>query len=233
MRIDSAGMTSIRGTSAVNGSSPVTLQIYDAASSGGWTAGANFAQLQFYSNDASAAAVRAQIHATQTNAAGTQSDLVFSTYGASLTEALRITSGKGIQIARTAVTAPAESDGNVFSGTYTPTLTNTTNVASSTASSCQYMRVGNVVTVSGQVDITPTSAGAITVLGVSLPIASNLSAGRNCCGTSCIDTTVVAVIQAGSGVIVANGTDDIATFRSAPSDTTSRPHRFSFTYLVQ
>src|SRR5688500_4743620 len=34
------------------------------------------------------------------------------------------------------------------SGTYTPTLTNTTNLDGSTAYECQYLRVGNTVTVS-------------------------------------------------------------------------------------
>jgi len=70
-----------------------------------------------------------------------------------------------------------------FSGTYTPTLTNGTNVAASTAYPCQYMRVGNVVTVSGKVDIDPTAVGA-TTLGVSLPIASSLGNDYEAGGTT-------------------------------------------------
>src|SRR5439155_66361 len=48
---------------------------------------------------------------------------------------------------------------DLASGTYTPTLTNSVNVAASTAYTCQYLRVGSVVTVSGQMDIDPTGAG--------------------------------------------------------------------------
>jgi hypothetical protein len=58
------------------------------------------------------------------------------------------------------------------SGTYTPTLSNTTNIAASAAFVCQYQRVGNVVTVSGRVNITPTAASVASELGISLPIAS-------------------------------------------------------------
>src|SRR3990167_10996405 len=65
---------------------------------------------------------------------------------------------------------------NVLANTYTPTLTNVFNVAASTAYACQYMRVGNVVTVSGQVDIDPTAASTYTELDISLPIASAFTA---------------------------------------------------------
>jgi len=61
----------------------------------------------------------------------------------------------------------------ITNGTYTPTLYNTTNVAASIAYPCQYTRVGNVVTVSGIVNIDPTSTAA-TTLGISLPIASTI-----------------------------------------------------------
>lgn len=147
-------------------------------------------------------------------------------------EALRITSGQGIQIARTAVAAPAASDGNVFSGTYTPTLTNVTNVSASTAFSCQYMRVGNTVTVSGQVEITPTAANAHTLLGISLPIASSFGASRQCRGSSCMETTAASEIQLGNGGVSADTTNNRAQLRCAPSTTNNRAHSFTFTYLV-
>lgn len=57
------------------------------------------------------------------------------------------------------------------SGLYTPTITNVTNLTSSAAYVCQYSRKGSVVTVSGKVDMNPTSA-ANTALGISLPIPS-------------------------------------------------------------
>lgn len=137
------------------------------------------------------------------------------------------TVNSGLTIGRTAVTSPASTDGNVFSGTYTPTLTNTTNVTSSSATTCQYMRVGNVVTVSGQVDIDPTTTGD-TVMGVSLPVASNLSAQTNCGGTFAVLSGTV--VQGGS--IYADSVNDRVTFRMAASDTANRAYQFIFTYRV-
>lgn len=58
---------------------------------------------------------------------------------------------------------------------YTPTLTNVTNVSSSTAADSQYTRVGNVVTVFGSLNVTTTLAVA-TEVDISLPIASNFAA---------------------------------------------------------
>jgi hypothetical protein len=133
----------------------------------------------------------------------------------------------GIQTSRTGVTSPAATDGNVFSGTYTPTLTNTTNIASSTAAVCQYMRVGNVVTVSGTVTIDPTATGRI-VMGMTLPIASNFAGANECGGTfASSGTTTVNV-----GSIAADSTNDRATFDGVTADAASRVYAFSFTYRI-
>lgn len=72
------------------------------------------------------------------------------------------------------IVSTASVSGAVTSGTYTPTLFNTTNVSASTPSSCQWSRVGNIVTVSGFASVTATSATS-TVLGISLPVASNFT----------------------------------------------------------
>jgi hypothetical protein len=115
----------------------------------------------------------------------------------------------GIKTSRTAVTAPATSDGNIFSGTYTPTLTNVANIdiPASTAYTFQYMRVGNVVTVSGKIDVTVTGTG-LTRLNVSLPISSNFSAEENCAGTAVMTASGVSInIPA---TIRADTTNDVA-----------------------
>lgn len=137
-------------------------------------------------------------------------------------------SGCGIRISSTAVTAPATSDGNVFSGTYTPTLTNTTNVAASTAYPCQYMRVGSTVTVSGQVDIDPTSANADTLLELSLPIASNFAQVYQCGGTFVERSVAIDVY----GCISSNIGNDTAQFRFYPVDLNNRSYMFTFTYRI-
>jgi hypothetical protein len=139
------------------------------------------------------------------------------------------TVNSGLSIGRTAVTGtPAATDGNVFSGTYTPSLTNQTNVVLSTSYACQYMRVGNVVTVSGQIAIDPNTA-ADAVLGMSLPIASNFNGIQNLGGTFVSQQSPSAKVP---GVIYADLTNDRATFFVTPNLTTNMTYSFSFTYLI-
>lgn len=135
------------------------------------------------------------------------------------------TVNSGFTIGRSAVTSPSASDGNVFSGTYTPTLTNQTNVASSTPAVLQYMRVGNTVTVSGQVTIAPTATGN-TLLGLSLPIASSLTNATQVGGTAVSQTTTQVA------AIYADTTNNRATIRLQAAATTSLVYSFQFTYRV-
>lgn len=110
--------------------------------------------------------------------------------------------------------------------TYTPTLTNTTNVGASTPRQCTYFRVGNVVTVSGQLDI-DTTAPAQTVLGISLPIASAFTTAFQLGGTAA--PTAVADAPAG---IIADATNDRATLSYVCVDITNHTLSFTFTYQV-
>lgn len=72
----------------------------------------------------------------------------------------------------------------ISSGTYTPTITAVSNASNVSASSCQYLRVGNTVTVSGKISYDFTTGNSTTRVGISLPIASNFSANNECAGTS-------------------------------------------------
>jgi hypothetical protein len=112
------------------------------------------------------------------------------------------------------------------SGTYTPTLTNGTNVSSSTAYVCQWKRVGNVVTVSGRVDIDPTATGA-TVLGISLPVASALTGGlTTCCGMA------IAQTVAQYGAITGLTASTRAQLDAIVSSSSNATWAFHFTYVV-
>lgn len=73
-------------------------------------------------------------------------------------------------------------DGLIFAqGTYTPTLSNTTNVTSSTPVICHYIRIGNQVTVTGSAGVVTTLAVA-TVLSISLPVSSNFATATDAAG---------------------------------------------------
>jgi len=115
---------------------------------------------------------------------------------------------------------------NSTSGTYTPTLTNTTNVAASTSYQAQYMRIGNTVTVSGRVDVDPTAAGQV-VLGITIPITSNFGAVEDCAGVA-FCTTVAGM----GAALYADTTNDRASLEYIAVDLANRPLYFTFTYQV-
>jgi hypothetical protein len=112
--------------------------------------------------------------------------------------------------------------------TYTPTLTDSTNVTASTAYSTGYGRLGGMVWVSGQLAIDPTSASTLTELGISLPIASNFTAENECGGTAaCAD---VAGYSARIYADAANNRAKLAFTTGA--DVASRAWSFTFGYQV-
>lgn len=132
----------------------------------------------------------------------------------------------GISAANTRTWTVPDRDMTFEATTYTPTLTGVTNVGASTAYQCQYMRVGNIVNVSGKVDVDPTAAGA-TQLGISLPIASNLGAAEDCAGTA------FASGVAGQGAaILGDAANNRAEMNWVAVDTTNQPMLFSFTYRI-
>jgi len=115
------------------------------------------------------------------------------------------------------------------SGTYTPTLTNTTNVAASTAYVTSYMRVGNVVTVGFKVDIDATlAASTATLLGFSLPIASNFTAEEDAGGTAASDIVANLVVR-----IKADATNDGVSLVFKSLSLTNDSYNGSFTYIIK
>jgi hypothetical protein len=111
-------------------------------------------------------------------------------------------------------------------GTYTPTLTNVTNVAASTPYPCQYMRVGNTVTVSGIIDIDPTAGGGTaTQIDVSLPIASNFGNAYELGGTMGANTVTE------SGQVYAEVANNRAVFAFLAQTTAN--HSVSFVFMYQ
>lgn len=113
------------------------------------------------------------------------------------------------------------------SGIYTPTLTNSTNISASQAYECQYMRVGDVVSVSGRVNVQATAAGVQTHLGISLPVPSAMTAATQCAGTA----AAISVSGQVAG-IQADHVNDLAALSMIPSATTMQTMFFTFTYRV-
>jgi hypothetical protein len=111
--------------------------------------------------------------------------------------------------------------------TYTPTLYNTTNVAASVLNQdFIFMQEGSVVTVSGSVQIDPTSA-ASTVLGISLPVASNFGTSYDCNGNG---TSSGATPQLAS--ITADDVNNRALVNFTAVSTANAYWRVMFTYRI-
>jgi len=115
----------------------------------------------------------------------------------------------------------------ITESTYTPTLTNTTNVAASTAYTTYYQRIGNKVYVWGQVDVDVTTGSATTVLGFSIPVASNFGNTYELGGTAITTSNTINVFS-----INADTANDRATFQGAPPSTANIRYNFMFSYTV-
>jgi hypothetical protein len=111
-------------------------------------------------------------------------------------------------------------------GTYSPSATGIANVDSVSAATCQYMRVGNTVTVSGYITVDPTTSATLTQCRISLPIASTFAAAEQCGGSG------GGAIGTVFGYVVADTTNHEAIFSFLSSGTTSMTFAFSFTYLI-
>lgn len=115
----------------------------------------------------------------------------------------------------------------IDTGTYTPTLTNTTNIDASTAFATNFVRVGSRVIVYGIVNIDPTSSATATVLNISLPVATDFSASLTCRGA------FGAVLAERGGVVSGNATDDTARLRWTTEVTGNTEYSFIFGYEIK
>jgi len=114
----------------------------------------------------------------------------------------------------------------VFSGTYTPTLTNQSNITSSTPRQCTYLRVGNAVTVSGLFDVTCTALVS-SVLYISLPIPSNFTTSYQCGGVG-----YVACCSSQGMAIGGDSVGDRANVQFVATSIISVTAGFTFTYEI-
>lgn len=117
---------------------------------------------------------------------------------------------------------------NIYN-TYTPTLTSITNVSASSANVSGWIRIGNAVLVFAQISVTATAATALTVIDLSLPVASALSAATQVVGSGSILTAGTEV----AGVAVsANAANDRARATFVSTSTAARTYTLVFGYIV-
>lgn len=118
----------------------------------------------------------------------------------------------------------------IASGFYTPTSSGEDNVTSNTPTEAQWMRVGNVVTVSGRFYIQIGSVITPTFFEFDLPIASTITSDHYVAGV-CYDA---AVLTSG-GEVYGNVSNNTAQFRIVVRDDGSAldaPYSYTFTYRI-
>lgn len=164
------------------------------------------------------------------NSGETNGDLIFGTRSVTTdtapTTRLTVKASGDVLVASGSTFGIGGVANSVTSGTYTPTLTNISNTASSTTYSLQYMRVGNTVTVSGRLTVQASSASD-TEFRITLPVASNFSATTNAGGSGVFQFDGYKPVG-----IKADITNDEATFFYSASSTATNDLYFSFTYQV-
>lgn len=122
--------------------------------------------------------------------------------------------------------------GGLLPGTYVPTLTNNANISASSAQVAQYFRGGNVIIVSGAVNITSTAANLFTILYISLPVPSNFATGFQCAGTA-TRGLVIGPVAPLAGVVLGVSPANVASLGFVSDAVgTSAVWAYQFTYLV-
>lgn len=132
----------------------------------------------------------------------------------------------GLSLVDDANASTARTTLGLVDGTYTPTITNITNVAASTPYLAHYVRIGNQVIVTGLVDIDPTAAAQIEI-DISLPVASNFAASTDCSGVTSCGTD-----PSRAGNVAGNSTTDRARLTFTPTLIDNRTSGYQFMYTV-
>jgi hypothetical protein len=126
------------------------------------------------------------------------------------------------------VITPAGLSGLLFYGTYTPTVTNHANAAGSTAFACQYLRIGDTVTVSGKVNVDPTAAGpTLTEVRLTLPFASTFAAAQQLGGAG-----AAGAAGFNEACSIDGSTANRASLQFMATTLTNHSISFSFTYRI-
>lgn len=163
-------------------------------------------------------------------------DSVFNKNGVFVSMSVEITNQLNLEVPSTFSDYIKKAD-NIYeniplqfaSGTYTPTLFNTTNVAASSSNTCAWIRINNTVFVTGTLSIDATTAAStLTELGVSLPLASNIAGAVQCSGTAASDN-----VASLSARIKGDAANDRATISFRATSSANDTYSFTFSYIIQ
>ena len=110
-------------------------------------------------------------------------------------------------------------------GEYKPTITNQVNIASIYAYDALYVKVGDIVTIAGRLDIDTTTTGVLTSFNISLPFNTNFTGVEDCGGSMVNAYNDCFVVEASIS-------DDNVLARARPVNTAVTAFSFSIQYRI-
>lgn len=116
---------------------------------------------------------------------------------------------------------------NAYAGTYTPTISDVTNIGTSTPALWFWVRVGDVVTVAGRLDIDPVATGRWTVYA-TCPVTTSFAAAGQAGG-------YIGGINAtgnNTGTVVARASNNQVVIDAFANHTSSLDYYIHFSYRV-
>lgn len=113
---------------------------------------------------------------------------------------------------------------------YTPALVNTLNVTSNTRTNAHYSRIGDLITVTIGVQITPTAANSNAQITIPLPVARTLTTVQNVGGAHITDGTTGEHYSGTVQVSAANTTEAVLFFK--PKTINQHVGTITFTYSL-
>ncbi len=115
------------------------------------------------------------------------------------------------------------------SGAYLPTYSSPANIDTVILDSLSYSRVGDVVTVSGELQVNVTLAATATSFLLTIPVTSSFTAASQCGGAGNSPTAV----SWSAGINAASGTSTVKVAFVSTVSVTQQPLDFIFQYRIR
>lgn len=114
------------------------------------------------------------------------------------------------------------------SGSYTPTVIGSTNVASITPQIAYYIQVGNIVTVTGTLTIRATTASTQTIVVLSVPVSTTFSSPLDLTGPATFQTSITGYL---AGICFSDSISS-AEISFGPPNTSTYTCYYTYTYFI-
>jgi len=123
--------------------------------------------------------------------------------------------------------------GDIYTGTYTPAVSDEVNIDSLTMNEARFIRIGNNITVHGKFNIDVTTANTLASFEIDLPEPSNLTSDGDLGGSGNAISSYFGNLQDSNTTIYGSTATNTAKFAIASSVNTGLGCVFSFNYTIK